>query len=600
MTESDPTMDAAASAAQMAENWQRIAERSQTVMQSFIERNAAAPAHLGDSTNMFNAFMAMTSQMMSDPAKMVQSQMDLWQSQMKLWQHATERLIGSNGDSEPVAEPKADDRRFRDPAWQENAVFDYIKQSYLLTSQWMQDTVQDVDGLDAKTAKKVSFYTRQFADALAPTNFAMTNPEVLRETVDSKGENLVRGLDNLLRDLERGEGELKITMTDMDAFEVGKDVAASPGQVIFRNDMMELIQYAPSTETVHTQPLLMVPPWINKFYILDLRPKNSLVKWATDQGYTVFMISWVNPDDRLAEKSFADYMLEGPVAALDAIEQATGEREVVTLALCLGGTLLACTLAYLASIGDDRIKSATFMASLVDFSDPGELGVFIDQEQIESLEKRMQEKGGVLDASAMSNTFNMLRANDLIWSFVVNNYLLGKDPFPFDLLYWNADSTRMPARMHSFYLRNMYQNNSLREPGGIELAGQKLDLGKVTTPVYILATKEDHIAPWQSCYAATQLYGGPVHFVLGGSGHIAGITNSPASAKYPYWTNSRKPKTPEAWLKAAKEHDGSWWIDWQKWQARHAGKQVPARSPGDGKLKPIMPAPGAYVMEKAK
>ncbi len=587
-------------AAELAKNWQRIAERSQSVMQAFLDRNAQGPAQLGDPTNMFGAFMAMTSQMMSDPAKLMQDQMNLWQSHMKLWQQTTGRMLGHGGQADPIAAPTTDDRRFRDPAWQENALFDYIKQSYLLTAQWMQDTVQEVEGLDKKTAKKVSFYTRQFADALAPTNFLMTNPEVLRETIESKGENLVRGLDNLLRDMERGDGELKITMTDMDAFEVGKDVAASPGEVVFRNDMMELIQYAPSTKNVHKRPLLMVPPWINKFYILDLRPKNSLVKWATDQGYTVFMISWVNPDEKLAEKSFDDYMLEGPVAALDAIEKATGESEVVTLALCLGGTLLACTLAYLAAIGDKRVKSATFMASLVDFSDPGELGVFIDQEQIESLEERMQEKGGVLDASAMSNTFNMLRANDLIWSFVVNNYLLGKDPFPFDLLYWNADSTRMPAKMHSFYLRNMYQANALRESGGIELAGQKLDLGKIETPVYILATKEDHIAPWQSCYAATQLYGGPVHFVLGGSGHIAGITNSPASAKYPFWTNSKKPKSPETWLKNATEHDGSWWEDWHKWQSRHAGKKVPARAPGDGKLKPIVPAPGAYVMEKAK
>jgi polyhydroxyalkanoate synthase len=367
-----------------------------------------------------------------------------------------------------------------------------------------------------------------------------------------------------------------------------------------RNEMMELIQYEPTTEKVHTRPLLVVPPWINKYYILDLRPANSLVKWATDQGYTVFVISWVNPDRRLAEKSFADYMLDGPLAALEAIEKATGEREVCAASLCLGGTLLACTLGYLAETGEQRIRSAMLMASLIDFSEPGELGVFVDDEQIAALEKRMEAQGGTLDGGAMSNTFNMLRANDLIWSFVVNNYLLGKDPFPFDLLYWNSDSTRMPARMHSYYLRNFYQKNLLTQPGGIELAGRAIDLGKVTVPVYLLATKEDHIAPWKSCYAGAHLFGGPVRFVLGGSGHIAGITNSPTLAKYPYWTNRRKLKSADAWLAGATEHAGSWWTDWERWQARHAGPKVAARRPEDGGLEPLAPAPGTYVLKKER
>ena len=437
--------------AEFTANWQSIAERSQAVMKAYLGRQGQGAASSSDDSHVFSAFMDMTAKMLADPAKLAAAQADLWQSQVKIWQQATERMLGAK-DTEDLVAPKRDDRRFRDDAWQESAVFDFIKQSYLLTADWLQRTVADVDDLDEETAAKVSFYTRQFADAMAPTNFVLTNPEVLRATIDSRGENLVRGLDNLLRDIERGDGELKITMTDTDAFEVGKDLAATPGEVIFRNDMMELIQYAPTTETVHQRPLLMVPPWINKFYILDLRPKNSLVRWARDQGYTVFMISWVNPDERLAEKTFEDYLLDGPIAALDAIEQATGEREVVATSLCLGGTLLATTLAYLAAIGDERIKSATVMASMVDFSEPGELGVFIDEEQIAALEKRMADEGGTLDAGAMSKTFNMLRANDLIWSFVVNNYLLGKDPFPFDLLYWNADSTRMPAKMHSFYL----------------------------------------------------------------------------------------------------------------------------------------------------
>ena len=599
MPQANKDSDRSADAADLAANWETIVERSQSVMTAFLERQSRNPATPSEDAHLFSAFMDMTAHMLSDPAKLARAQTDLWQNHLKLWQQATERMLGQ-GDAPEMAAPARDDRRFRDEAWQESAVFDFIKQSYLLTSKWMQRTVADVEGLDDKTAAKVEFYTQQFADAMAPTNFLISNPEALRATIDSGGENLVRGLDNLLRDLERGDGELKITMTDMDAFDVGTDVAATPGEVVYRNDMIELIQYAPTTEKVHKRPLLMVPPWINKFYILDLRPENSLVRWARDQGYTVFMISWVNPDERLAEKSFEDYLLEGPVAALDAIEQATGEREIVATSLCLGGTLLASTLGYLKAIGDERIKTATFMASLVDFSEPGELGVFIDEDQIETLEKRMEEKGGVLDAGAMSQTFNMLRANDLIWSFVVNNYLLGKDPFPFDLLYWNADSTRMPARMHSFYLRNMYQRNALKEPGGIELAGQPIDLGSVTTPVYILATKEDHIAPWRSCYAGTGVYGGSVKFVLGGSGHIAGVANSPNTAKYPYWTNTKKPKTADKWLDGADQHDGSWWTDWHAWQSRKAGPMVPARVPGDGKLSPLVPAPGTYVMEKAK
>ncbi len=593
MTETFRTPDAAA----MAETWKRIAERSQAVMQAFAHRQGVDSTGQADPLNVTGAFMAMTERMMADPAKLMQAQTDLWRDQVELWQRTTGRLLGK--EAEPVARPADGDRRFRDPAWQENALFDHVKQSYLLTAAWLQKTVSDIDGLDDESARKVAFYTRQFADAMAPTNFAATNPQVLRETLETGGENLVKGLENLLRDLERGEGDLKITMTDMEAFEVGRDVAASPGQVVFRTDMMELIQYDPGAEQAHRRPLLVVPPWINKYYILDLRPENSFVKWATGRGYTVFMISWVNPDEKLAAKTFDDYMLEGPVAALDAIEKATGEREIVAASLCLGGTLLACTLGYLAARGDDRIKSATFMASLADFSEPGDLGVFIDEEQIASLEERMARQGGYLDGSAMATTFNMLRANDLIWSFVVNNYLLGKDPIPFDLLYWNADSTRMPAKMHSYYLRRMYRENLLAKPGGLTLAGESIDLSKVSIPVYLLAAQDDHIAPWKSCYASTRLYGGPIRFVLAGSGHIAGITNSPQTAKYPYRVSADLPESPDAWLDTAEAHDGSWWPDWDAWQGEHAGETVAARQPGDGGLPPIEPAPGSYVREKA-
>ncbi|HUL08536.1 MAG TPA: class I poly(R)-hydroxyalkanoic acid synthase, partial [Candidatus Acidoferrum sp.] len=487
-----------------------LAERSQRIVADFLTHQAGDGIGMADPLNIASAFLEMTTRLMTDPAKLLQSQISLWQAHMDLWQSAALRLMGADAKA---AEPAPDDRRFKDAAWEENQLFDFIKQSYLLTARWLTQTVREVDGLDEKTAKKVDFYTRQFVDAMAPTNFLLTNPEVLRATVESSGENLVKGLQNLLEDLERGKGKLHIKMTDLEAFRVGQNIAVSPGKVVFRNDLIELLQYAPTTEKVFKRPLLIIPPWINKFYILDLREKNSFIKWAVGEGHTVFVVSWVNPDEKLAAKSFEDYMLEGPLAALDAMEKATGEPDANVIGYCLGGTLLACTLAYMAAKKDTRVASATFLASLVDFKEPGELGIFIDEEQLAALEQRMNEKG-YLEGSAMATTFNMLRANDLIWSFVVNNYLLGKDPFPFDLLYWNSDSTRMPAAMHSFYLRRMYQENRLVEPGGLTLAGAPIDLRKIATPTFILSTREDHIAPWKTTYAATRLYGGPIRFVL--------------------------------------------------------------------------------------
>jgi len=438
---------------------------------------------------------------------------------MKLWQRTTERLFDPTSASDQ--RPATTDRRFQHPAWTENILFNYIKQSYLISAEAILSAVSRVNDLNPKIAHKVDFYTRQFVDAMSPSNFLATNPEVLQTTIETGGENLFRGLTNLLDDLERGRGQLAVTMTDLKAFRLGENVAATPGKVIFQNELMQLIQYAPSTPEVKRRPLLIVPPWINKFYVLDLRPKNSFIRWAVGQGHTVFVISWVNPDRRLAHKRFEDYMLEGPLAALTAIEAAAGEREVNAIGYCLGGTLLAATLAYLAAQNDDRIRSATYLGTLVDFTDVGDMAVFIDEEQLAVLEKRMRRRG-YLEGRDMALAFNMLRANDLIWSFVISNYLLGKQPIPFDLLYWNADSTRMPATMHSFYLHNMYHENRLAIPGGISLAGVPIDLKWIETPTFILSTREDHIAPWQSTYAATQLYQGPVKFVLADSGHIAG------------------------------------------------------------------------------
>ncbi len=586
----DPT-DGDRIAANMAE----IAERSQRIIGEFLSRQ---PSGFGvsDPTNVGETFMELTARMMSDPAKLAQAQMNLWQDYMALWQHTSQRMMGET--PAPLVTPANDDRRFKHPEWDDNHLFDFIKQSYLLTARWLQSTVSDVDGLDQKTAKKAAFYTRVFVDTMAPSNFALTNPEVLQATVESGGENLVNGLRNLLEDLENSDGQLRIRMTDPDAFTLGENIGATPGKVIYQNDLIQLLQYEPTTKQTYQRPLMIIPPWINKYYILDLRPKSSFIKWAVARGYTVFVLSWVNPDTDLAAKSFEDYLREGPLAALDAIEQATGLAAVTAIGYCLGGTLLSCTMAYMAATGDDRIKAATYFASMVDFAEPGDLGVFIDEEQLAALDERMDEKG-YLEGSAMANTFNMMRSNDLIWSFVINNYLLGKDPFPFDLLYWNSDSTRMPVTMHRFYLRKMYMENAVVEPGGITLDGVAIDLRKIEAPSYVLSTRDDHIAPWPSTYSATQLYGGPVRFVLAASGHIAGVINPPAAKKYSHWTGKDLPSSPETWLDHAEEVAGSWWGDWHKWHARHAGKKVAARKPGDGKLDVIEDAPGSYAAQPA-
>ncbi len=574
----------------------RIAEKSQSLVSAFLKQQAGGEQSTADPLNIGGAFRELTTQMLSNPSKVVEAQMGLWQDYVSLWQSTAQRAMGQ--ETPPVIAPQRGDRRFRDQAWDENILFDYIKQSYLLTARWMQKTVSEVEGLDSKTAQKVDFYTRQFVDSLAPSNFVMTNPEVLRATMESRGENLVKGLENMLTDLERGEGKLRVRQTDEDAFEVGGNIAVTPGKVIYQNELLQLLQYAPTTEKVYKRPLLIVPPWINKYYILDLAPDNSLIKWCTDQGFTVFVVSWVNPDEALSAKTFEDYMLEGPLAAIGAVEQATGEHKINIVGYCLGGTLLSATLSYMKARGDERCASATFLAAMTDFAEAGELGVFIDEEQLASLDQRIQATG-YLEGSEMANTFNMLRANDLIWSFVVNNYLLGKDPFPFDLLYWNSDSTRMPAAMHIFYLRKMYQENLLIQPGGIELDGVPIDLTTITTPTFMLSTREDHIAPWKSTYAASQTFSGPFTFCLAASGHIAGVVNPPAAGKYNHWTNTKNPPTPDAWFNDATRQEGSWWPTWKKWLAKHSGAKITARHPGDGDLTPIEDAPGSYVKVRA-
>ena len=592
MAESDPPHFRLPDPALVSRTMADVAERSQRIVADFLKRQADTPGE-ADPLHIGNAFLDMTSRIMANPARLVQAQIGFWQDYLTLWQHTARRMMGEPAP-DVIAEDQKD-KRFKDEAWRENEVFDFIRQSYLLSARYMQRLVHDAEGLDDKTAQKVDFYTRQFVDAMSPTNFAVTNPEVLRRTAETGGENLLKGLSNLLTDLERGQGNLRIRMTDESKFKVGENIAVTPGRIVYQNDLMQLIQYTPTTEKVLKRPLLVMPPWINKYYILDLRPKNSFIRWAVDQGHTVFVVSWVNPDENLAEKGFEDYMLEGPYAALDAIEKATGEKAVNAIGYCLGGTLLSATLAHMAAKRDTRIKSATFFTTMVDFTESGELGVFIDEEQLKALETKMQKRG-YLEGREMATTFNMLRANDLIWSFVVNNYLLGQDPFPFDLLYWNDDSTRMPARMHSFYLRRMYQQNDLIKPGGIDLLGVKLDLRKIKLPTYILSTREDHIAPWASTYRATQTYTGDIRFVLAASGHIAGVVNPPDAGKYSHWVNTALPPEAEAWLASSTELAGSWWPDWQRWVAGQDPAQVPARKPKNA----IEDAPGSYVKVMAQ
>jgi polyhydroxyalkanoate synthase len=568
-----------------------IAQRSQALVNDWLRRQAQEGMPL-DPLNVGGAFLEMTTKLMANPAALIEAQMGLWRDYMTLWQNTRLRVMGETPAPVIVADPK--DKRFNDSAWAQNEIFDFIKQSYLLSARYIHDIVGQADGLEPKVAQKVDFYSRQFVNALSPTNFLLTNPEVLRRVRETGGESLVRGLNNLLNDLEQGHGSLKIRMTDTEAFRIGENIAISDGQVIYQNELMQLIQYAPATPSVYARPLVIFPPWINKFYILDLRPKNSLVRYLVGQGHTVFMVSWVNPDEHLAAKNFDDYMVEGVLAALAAIEAATGAREVNAIGYCLGGTLLAATLGYMKAKGDQRIKTATYLVTLTDFTDAGELGVFIDEEQLAALEEKMNKRG-YLEGSEMATTFNMLRSNDLIWSFVVNNYLLGKEPFPFDLLYWNYDATRMPAAMHSFYLRNMYQKNLLATPCGVAMKGVPVDLGAIDVPAYFLSCREDHIAPWASTYKGAKNFGGSVRFVLAASGHIAGVVNPPEAGKYNHFINKELPADGAEWFAGATEVSGSWWPDWQHWVTGFDKAQVPARVPGAGKLKPIEAAPGSYV-----
>jgi polyhydroxyalkanoate synthase subunit PhaC len=532
---------------------------------------------------------------LSDPQRAVELQTSLGKAYLDLWAAGVRRLAGE--EAPPVATPETGDRRFADPEWSSNQYFDFLKQAYLLTTKWADHLVTGAQGLDAHTRHKAEFYMRQIANAVSPSNFVLTNPELLRETMKSNAGNLVRGMHMLAEDIQAGGGELKIRQSDPGEFEVGRNLAVTPGKVVYQNDLMQLIQYAPSTERVLRVPILIVPPWINKYYILDLTPEKSFIKWCVDQGLTVFVISWVNPDERQAQKGFEDYMREGPLRALDVMKQATGQDKAHIVGYCVGGTLVAVALAYMAAKGDERVISATLLTTQVDFTYAGDLKVFVDEAQVQAVERRMSEKG-YLEGSRMANAFNMLRSNDLVWPYIVGNYLKGKPPAAFDLLYWNSDSTRMPAANHSFYLRNCYLENKLSK-GEMVIAGEALDVGKITIAVYNFATREDHIAPAKSVFLGSKFFGGPVKFVLAGSGHIAGVVNPPAKKKYQYWTGGPPTGNLDSWIAKAEEHPGSWWPDWIAWIKAQDATLVKARKPGGSKLKPIEDAPGSYVKTKA-
>ena len=577
----------------LSANLARAAVTAQGAIAEAALRQAERPAAL--STDPFHVSSALTDVMgrlSAQPERLVRAQADLFQKYMELWQSAARRASGET--VAPVVEPAKGDKRFLDPDWSENPVFDVIKQSYLVTSNWLNALVSGVDDVEPMTKRRVEFFMKMLTDAFAPSNFLVSNPAALREAVSSRGESLLKGMENFAEDLSRGGGQLAISQTDYDMFKIGENVATAPGKVVFQNEIIQLLQFTPSTEQVYEIPLVIFPPWINKFYILDLRPENSMIRWLTDQGITVFVASWVNPDQTLAAKTFEDYMRQGIYEGTAAAMKQAGVDRVNTVGYCIGGTLLASTLAHMAAKGDERIQSATFFAAQQDFSEAGDLLLFTNEEWLKDLETMMDAEGGVLRGQSMADTFNILRSNDLIWSFFVNNYLMGKEPKPFDLLFWNSDQTRMPKALHLFYLRKFYGENALAK-GELVMDGIKLDLSTVKTPVYVQSSKEDHIAPARSVYRGARLFGGPATFTLAGSGHIAGVINAPVARKYQYWTNADLPETVEAWMAEAVETPGSWWPHWAAWLQARSGGMVPARDPAKGPLKPLEDAPGSYV-----
>ena len=560
-------------------------------------RQADRPGAL--SPDPFHVAPAMTevmTKLAAHPDRLFKAQADLFSRYMDLWTTAARRAGGEA--VEPAVTAPRGDKRFNAPEWSENPVFDTMKQSYLLTSDWLNTLMDSVEDIDPMTKRRAGFFMKLLTDAFSPSNFLASNPVALKAMVESGGDSLVKGMEQFAADIERGGGQLAISQSDSSRFKVGENVATAPGKVVWRDKLFELLQFSPTTETQHEIPLLIFPPWINKFYILDLRPENSMIRWLTGQGFTVFVCSWVNPDVSLAGATFDDYLKDGIYLASSKVMEQCGTDRLNTVGYCIGGTLMGAALAHMAATGDQRVNSTTFFAAQHDFSEAGDLLIFTDEAWLAELEQRMDAAGGVLPGAAMADTFNALRANDLVWSFFVNNYLLGKEPAAFDLLFWNGDQTRMPKALHMSYLRKLYGQNALAK-GEMVMGGQTLDLGKVKTPLYFQASKEDHIAPSRSVYKSARLFGGPVTFTMAGSGHIAGVVNHPDAKKYNHWTNDQLPATLEEWVAGATEHPGSWWPHWRAWLAEKSGKMIPARDPAKGKLKPLGEAPGEYVKVKS-
>ncbi len=574
---------------------------SENIVKAFALYQQAAQKYLeslenNDTTSIwadiYKTWLNAATKALENPEELGKKQAELFADYIKIWTNSLARYIGQ--EEKPIYSPDPRDRRFKDNTWNNDFIFDFLKQSYIFTNKWCHEFIVNLQGIDEKTKNKLDFYTKQFLDAVAPSNFAFTNPEVIKETINSKGRNLLNGMHNLIHDIENSKHFLNISTTNSDAFKIGQNIATTKGKVVYRNDLIELIQYNPVQEKIYKTPLLIIPAWINKYYILDLSPENSFVKWALEQGYNVFMISWANPDSKLANKQFEDYMLEGPIEAINIIEKITGEKEINALGYCLGGTLLSCTLSYLKTKGINSIKTATLLTTMIDFKNAGDLCLFIDEEYLTKLDKQMQ-KQGFLEGGDMAAIFSVLRANDLIWSFVVNNYLLGREPFPFDILYWNSDTTRLPADTHSFYLHNMYIKNALIKKGGISLNNTPIDISKIDTHLYILSTSEDHIAPWKTTYTTTQIVQSQVKFVLSASGHVAGVVNPPTNKKYYYFINPNITTSPEDWLKYAQKNAGSWWPDWTNWLSNFSGEKITAKESNKANIKPLYEAPGEYI-----
>ena len=527
-----------------------------------------------------------------DPQAVTALQKQFMDQQMSLWQAVLNKTPGQDPAFKVAAEPG--DRRFSAPEWKESPIYDYLHQAYLLNTQYLKQVVEVIPAQDAKSKERMRFLARQMADAMAPSNFAATNPEFIKLALETKGQSITDGINNLIKDFEKG----RISMTDESVFEVGKNIATTEGAVVYENELMQLIQYSPLTPKVGTRPLVVVPPCINKFYIMDLQPDNSLIRFMVDQGNTVFLVSWRNPSEAHGQVGWDDYLEHGPITALHIAQEITKVKQVNALGFCVGGTILTSALAVLKERGEDPVASLTLLTTLLDFSDTGEIGLFIDEQGVTAREGTIG-KGGLLPARDLANTFSFLRANDLVWNYVTGNYLKGEKPKAFDLLYWNSDSTNLPGPFACWYMRNMYLENNLRVPGKLAMCGANVDLGKLEMPVYLLATREDHIVPWQSAFQSTRILGGKIRFVLGASGHIAGVINPVSKNKRSYWVNEDVKTEAEGWLTAAEEKKGSWWADWADWLKPLSGEQRAPRNPGNANYKPIEPAPGRYVRERA-